>query len=134
MFALAPPKSLSFFPTHTHLRSPLLPALPIFHLPKTPSTPLLKPISASKLPTPPPPPSPSDQLYQPFRRPPPNQPPTNPSPSKTPSTSFTTASVSGTTMPPHISTLYHHFSFSAPALEESTGISGGEQNHLIVAV
>ncbi|KAL5981373.1 Rik1-associated factor 1 [Asimina triloba] len=135
MFALAPPKSLSFFPTHTHLRSPLLPALPIFHLPKTPSTPLLKPISASKLPTPPPPPSPSDQLYQPFRPPPSSQ--------SGPHQSLSLDDLLGILRnrlglwhhyAPHISTLHRHFSFSAPALEESTGISGGEQNRLIVAV
>ncbi|KAL6011435.1 Rik1-associated factor 1 [Asimina triloba] len=35
---------------------------------------------------------------------------------------------------PHISTLHRHFSFFAPALEESTSISSGEQNRLIVVV
>ncbi|KAL5981102.1 hypothetical protein ACLOJK_029022 [Asimina triloba] len=133
---LPAPKSLSFFPTHTHLRSPLLPALPIFYLPKTPSTPLLKPISASKLPTPPPPPSPSDQLYQPFRRPPPSS---QPAPHQSLSLEDLLDILRNRLSlchhyAPHISTLHRHFSFLAPALEESTGISGSEQNRLIVAV
>ncbi|XP_058082918.1 rubisco accumulation factor 1.1, chloroplastic-like [Magnolia sinica] len=131
MLSLTPPKPLSLFSNHHH-PSPFLNlhslVLNLHHLRPKPHT-LLKPISAAQFPTPPTP-SPSDQLYQPFR-----PPPSPKSPSLTPDTILDILSNRlglWHQYAPHISTLQRQFAFSPPTIEEVTGISGVEQNRLIV--
>ncbi|PPD83159.1 hypothetical protein GOBAR_DD19904 [Gossypium barbadense] len=107
------------------------PSLLSFHLPFSPSKTLLKPISATLIPSTPPPQQ--QQLYQPFR------PPPSPLPPK-----FRSLDAQGRLdvlanrnglwfeYAPLIPSLYQE-GFSPPSIEEITGITGVEQNRLIVA-
>ncbi|XVE89964.1 hypothetical protein DITRI_Ditri20bG0038700 [Diplodiscus trichospermus] len=107
------------------------PSLFSFHLPSPPSKTLLKPISATLIP---PNPQPQQQqLYQPFR------PPPSPLPAQFRSLDpearlEVLANRLGLwfEFAPLISSLYRE-GFSPSSIEEVTGITGGEQNRLIVA-
>ncbi|XP_077240291.1 rubisco accumulation factor 1, chloroplastic-like [Tasmannia lanceolata] len=119
-FSLQPisifPKPSSFLNPHPH---------PLNLHPTTHKT-HLKPISATPTPTPPP-----NEVYQPFR----------PPPSK-PTSQIDTDTILETLRnrlglwfeyAPLISSLLQHGGFSPSSLEESTGLSGVEQNRLVVA-
>lgn len=104
------------------------PSLLSFHLPFSTSKTLLKPISATLIPS-----TPQPQLYQPFR------PPPSPLPPK-----FRSLDAQGRLdvlssrlglwfeYAPLIPSLYQE-GFSPPSIEEITGITGVEQNRLLVA-
>ncbi|XVF06378.1 hypothetical protein REPUB_Repub06bG0043100 [Reevesia pubescens] len=122
----------------TNLKNPFFssffnqnPSLFSFHLPFSPSKTLLKPISATLIPRNSPPQQ--QQLYQPFR------PPPSPLPAKFRSLDpLARLDVLANRLglwfeyAPLISSLYQE-GFSPPSIEEITGISGVEQNRLIVA-
>ncbi|KAH7690464.1 hypothetical protein IHE45_02G049100 [Dioscorea alata] len=115
--------------------SSILSSTPTFHLllrRRRPPT-LLRPISASKLPSPPPP-TPPGQAYQPFR------PPPSPLPPKFRSLSpIERLDVLRDRLglwhdyAPLISSLLTSEGFTPPFIEEITGITGVEQNRLAVA-
>ncbi|KAJ0967279.1 hypothetical protein J5N97_024196 [Dioscorea zingiberensis] len=110
----------------------MLSSTPSFHLlRRRPS--ILRRISASKLPTPPPP-TPPGQAYQPFR------PPPSPLPTKYRSLSpLERLEVLRDRLglwyeyAPLISSLLTHEGFTPPSIEETTGITGIEQNRICVA-
>lgn len=94
---------------------------------------LCRPISAARLPSPPPPPSSSSRMYQPFR------PPPTPLPDRLQSLSTTDRlellqNRMGVwyEFAPLLSSLLQE-GFTIPSIEEATGISGVEQNQIIVA-
>ncbi|XP_068640887.1 rubisco accumulation factor 1.2, chloroplastic-like [Aristolochia californica] len=128
MVSLTPPPSIYLFPSR-HSPPPLILHPRHLHIRlHPPATARLKPPSASTLQ--PPSSSPSETPYQPFRPPPPRTPDLSPD-----AILNTLSNRLGRwyEYAPLIAVLSHSYGFSASSIEESTGISGVEQNRFLVA-
>ncbi|KAF9612135.1 hypothetical protein IFM89_038318 [Coptis chinensis] len=136
MLKLNPPKSFSLSHHNQSNSSPFLSPHPLTFLPFIRTSKhhfTIKPISATITPSTPPPSSPNQQVYQPFH------PPPSPLPSQFRSLDterrleiLTNRLGSWYEYAPLITSLIQQ-GFSHSSLEEATGISGVEQNRLVVA-